>query len=250
MAFPMIALLVSRLSESEIIQEPIPSAIVYKPTDSTSSPQVTPKVSSIPTKLPSVSPQLPVEINLAIPFTSQAPNQNWVLPFKEFCEEASVLMVMSYVNRQLINNPDYASQKMLEIKTFEESRFGYYQDTNAEETAIIMREFYDYTRVRVVYDPKIEDIKKALGEGKAVIMPAAGRMLGNPYFQIPGPLYHMIVIKGYTKTGNFITNDPGTRKGKGYRYKADVLQTSLEEYPTGNHIPLIDHRTAMIVVSK
>ena len=143
-------------------------------------------------------------------------------------------MVMSYVNRQLISTPEYASQKMLGIKSFEENRFGYYEDTNAEETAVIIREFYDYDKVKVLYDPKIDDIKRALSEGKAVIMPAAGRMLGNPYFQQPGPLYHMIVIKGYTKTGNFITNDPGTRHGANFIYSPDVLMNAMHDWNGGD----------------
>lgn len=227
MAFPLIALLVSRLNDPEIIKEPLPSPVVYKTT-------ATPKVLPTQSKSPVVSPQLSTEVNLDIPFTSQAPNQNWVLPYKEFCEEASVLMVMSYVNRQLINSHDYASQKMLEIKAFEEKRFGYYQDTNAEETATIIREFYNYSKIKVVYNPTVEDIKVALAEGKAVIMPAAGRMLGNPYFQVPGPLYHMIVIKGYTKTGNFITNDPGTRHGADFIYAPDVLMNANHDWNGGD----------------
>jgi hypothetical protein len=227
MAFPLIALLVSRLNDPEIIKEPLPSPLVYKTTP-------TPKVIPTQSKLPVVSPQLAIEVNLDIPFTSQAPNQNWVLPYKEFCEEASVLMVMSYVNRQLISTHDYASQKMLEIKAFEEKRFGYYQDTNAEETAIIMREFYNYSKIKIVYNPTIEDIKMALAEGRAVIMPAAGRMLGNPYFQVPGPLYHMIVIKGYTKTGNFITNDPGTRHGADFIYAPNVLMNANHDWNNGD----------------
>src|SRR3989338_5274213 len=132
MAFPLIALLVSRLNEPEVIKEPLPSPSVYKTT-------ATPKASPAQSKLQIASPQLLTEVNLDIPFTSQAPNQNWVLPYKEFCEEASVLMIMSYINRQLISTHDYASQKMLEIKEFEEKRFGYYQDTNAEETATIIK---------------------------------------------------------------------------------------------------------------
>ena len=244
MAFPLIALLVSRLNEPEIIKEPLPSPAIYKPTDSTSSSQATPKISVAPSKLPVASPQLPSEVNLDIPFTSQAPNQNWVLPYKEFCEEASVLMVMSYVNRQLIGDANQASEQMLAIMAFEESRFGFYQDTDAEETAVIIKEFYNYAKVKVLYNPKIEDIKKALAEGKAVIMPAAGRMLGNPYFQVPGPLYHMIVIKGYTKTGNFITNDPGTRHGANFIYEPDVIMNANHDWNGGD----VDNGRKVIII--
>lgn len=89
MAFPLIALLVSRLDDPEIIKEPLPSPLVYK----TAIPA--PKVLPIPSKSPILNSQPPIEVNLDIPFTSQAPNQSWALPYKEFCEEASVLMAMS-----------------------------------------------------------------------------------------------------------------------------------------------------------
>ena len=227
LAFPLIYNLVTRLREPEIIKEPLPSVSNYKPT-------ATPQVSIFsPTPL-TTSYTLPSEVNLAIPFTSQAPNQNWVLPYKEFCEEASTFMVSSYVKRQTITDPDFASNKMLEVKAFEEKRFGYYQDTNAEETAIILREFYKIDKIKLVYNPKLDEIKSALASGKAVIAPFAGRLLGNPYFQQPGPLYHMLVIKGYTKTGNLITNDPGTRHGADYIYSPDVIMNAIHDWNSGD----------------
>ena len=47
--------------------------------------------------------------------------------------------------------------------------------------------------------------------GVPVLLPAAGRLLRNPYFSGQGPLYHMLVVKGYTRDGKIITDDPGTR---------------------------------------
>lgn len=178
--------------------------------------------------------QLPIEVNLDVPFTSQAPFQNWDLPYGEFCEEASVLMAASYINGWLIPNPSTANQKMLEIKAFEEKRFGYYEDTNAEETAIILKEFYGLKNVKILPNPQIIDIKTALGQGKLVIVPAAGRELGNPHFRNPGPLYHMLVIKGYTKNGDFITNDPGTRLGANYIYSQNVIMNAMHDWYNGN----------------
>ena len=212
------------MREPKIIKEPLPSVSTYKPANTPLS-TLKPVISNT---------SLPAEINLAIPFTSQAPNQSWVAPYKEFCEEASTFMVSSYIKRQAITNPDFASQKMLEAKAFEEKRFGYYEDTSAQETAIILTEFYRVDKVKVIYEPKLEDIKQALAMGKAVIMPAAGRMLDNPYFQVPGPLYHMLVIKGYTKTGNLITNDPGTRHGADFIYTSEVLMNAMHDWNGGD----------------
>ena len=208
-----------------IIRELIPSAQVYK--------SVSPTPSPIQSLLLATSYILPSEINLAIPFTVQAPNANWDEVHQEFCEEAAILMAISYVRGWDISSADYADQKMFEIKTFEEKRFGYYKDTTAEETATIIAEYYNY-KFRLVYDPTLEDIKTALVQGKPVIAPAAGRLLGNPYFRRPGPLYHMLVIKGYTKTGNFITNDPGTRRGADFIYVPDVLMNAIHDWNGGD----------------
>lgn len=210
--------------DENTIKEPIPSAQVYK----------SPVVSSTSTPTISTSPTSFLEINIDVPFTVQAPNANWDEIHQEFCEEASVLMAVSYIKGWDIPNAQIADQKMFEIKAFEEKRFGYYKDTTAEETAIILREFYGINNVEVVYDPTIEDIKKALDERKVITVPAAGRQLGNPYFRQPGPLYHMLVIKGYTKEGNFITNDPGTRHGADFIYSPAVLMNANHDWNGGD----------------
>src|SRR5690554_5866511 len=47
-----------------------------------------------------VPKEVPAEINLAVPFTSQAPTANWDMPFQEACEEAAALMVHYYLTKQ------------------------------------------------------------------------------------------------------------------------------------------------------
>lgn len=182
----------------------------------------------------SSTPVLPSEVNLDIPFTSQAPHQNWDLPYQEFCEEASVLMAASYVKGETIAGPDDADRKMIAIKDFEEKKLGFFKDTTAEETATILKQFYGIEKIEIIFDPSEQSLKKALAQGKAVIVPAAGRELGNPHYKRPGPLYHMLVIKGYTKTGDFITNDPGTRSGANYVYKPSVLLEAIHDWNNGD----------------
>lgn len=224
-----------KTSAPALIEEPIPSAQVYV------SPTISPSLSPIlDSKI-----KIPDSINLAVPFTSQAPHKNWQDPYGELCEEASVLMAASYINGWTIPDPDYADKKLFDIKAFEEERFGYYKDTTAEETAVILKEFYGIKKVAVVYDPTADDIKRSLAEKKVVIIPAAGRLLGNPYFRRPGPLYHALVIKGYTKEGNFITNDPGTQHGADFIYSPDVLMNAVHDW-NGGDVP--SGRKVMIVV--
>src|SRR3989338_2073532 len=152
-------------NEPNVIKEPIPSPQVFQ--------SVSPSVS--PSPILNSKFEIPDSINLAVPFTSQAPTKNWGLPFAEFCEEASALMAASYINGWSIPTSEFAEEKMLEIKSFEEKRFGYYKDTTAEETAIILREFYNFNKVQILYNPTIDDIKKAVAGGKAVMAPMAGR---------------------------------------------------------------------------
>ncbi len=177
-----------------------------------------------------VDKNLPDEINLKIPFVSQAPYANWADPYKEFCEEASSLMAASYIKNESIRDAGDADNKLLAIKDFEDRRFGYYKDTNVAETIIILREHFKIEKVELVLDPTIIDIKKALTEGRAVVVPLAGREIGNPFYTQPGPIYHMLVIKGYTKDGKFITNDPGTRRGADYVYDQDVLMNAIGDW--------------------
>lgn len=185
----------------------------------------------------------PAEINLAVPFTSQAPFANWDLPYKESCEEASVLM-LDYFYRNLSLNPSLANQEILKLVDWQKIKFGAYEDTDAAQTAQILREYFGYKNVRVQYDISIDDIRKELAQGRPVIVPAAGQLLPNPFFRQPGPLYHMLVIKGY-KNGKFITNDPGTRRGADFIYSYEGLYNAIHDWNDGN---VYSGRKAMIVV--
>jgi hypothetical protein len=188
-----------------------------------------------PTPSPSPNPvSIPAEINLKVPFTSQAPHMNWEDPYGEFCEEASTLMAAYYLQDKAIPNADFANAELLKIMDFEVNKFGYHLDTTAQETSVILKEYFGIKDVALVMDPTVTQIKESLARGKLVIVPAAGRMLPNPNFRSPGPLYHMLVIKGYTADGKFITNDPGTRKGADFVYQFDDLMNAIHDWNGGD----------------
>ena len=63
-----------------------------------------------------------------------------------------------------------------------------------------------------------------------MLVPTAGRELGNPYYKQPGPIYHFLVIRGYTSK-YLITNDVGTRRGEEYKYKFDILINAVHDLP-------------------
>jgi hypothetical protein len=177
---------------------------------------------------------LPAAKNIAVPFTTQAPNANWDQDHEEFCEEASMLMVGRAFQHRPIANATDAEQGLQQIKTWELDHLGFYFDTTAAETAQVVTGLYGL-KVQLKVNPSVNDIKLALANNELVIVPAAGRELGNPNFTAPGPIYHNFVIRGYTNNGKFITNDPGTRKGEGYVYQESVVMNAIHDWvPSGD----------------
>lgn len=177
---------------------------------------------------------LPTEKNLAVPFTSQAPSANWDQDHEEFCEEAAMAMVARFYANQPFTDVNDKEASLQAVKRWEVDELGWYYDTTATENAEVLRGLFDLN-VEVVANPTIDDIKRALAQGYPVIIPAAGRELGNPNFTAPGPIYHNLVIRGYTKSGQFITNDPGTRKGEAYVYDQEVIMSAMHDWvPAGD----------------
>lgn len=210
--------------EEEKTPEPI------QPTNSTTS---TPSTNST-TSTPTVS-TLPIEFNLAVPFTSQAPLSVWDVVHEDTCEEAAIYMIHRFYEGDPAGkiNPSVADAELLKIVEFEKALFGFFESTTAAQISVLAEQMYGYERVEVITDPTIEDLKTHISAGRPVIVPAAGRMLGNPNFTGEGPLYHALVLKGYTKT-NFVTNEPGTRLGADYQYSFETVMNAMHDWNGGD----------------
>lgn len=196
------------------------------------------------------SPTTPQDILLEVPFTPQAPYAQWDnVIFQNACEEASILMAMRWVEDRSLTKQE-AEKEIRAISNFEQKVFGHFHDTSSLDTAQIIKDYFKYQNVDVRIDISAEDIKAELVKGNVVIVPVNGQKLNNPFYTLPGPLEHMIVVIGYdAATEEFITNDPGTRRGEKFRYSEDVLKAALQDYPSGFHEPVIKENKTMIVVS-
>ncbi|OGY45459.1 MAG: hypothetical protein A2744_02110 [Candidatus Buchananbacteria bacterium RIFCSPHIGHO2_01_FULL_44_11] len=164
--------------------------------------------------------------NQPVSFTSQAPYGVWDELHGEACEEASMIMVAKYFKQQLLDS-HIAEQAILDLVEWENDN-DYEVDLTAAETSEILSQYFGL-KSELIYDVTAERIKKELAQGKLIIVPAAGRQLGNPYFQTPGPIYHMLVITGYDQD-EFITNDPGTKRGEGFKYKFQTLLGAVADW--------------------
>ena len=173
-------------------------------------------------------PQLPQAINLKVPFRSQAPFGDWSEPYENGCEEASLIMV-DYYYRSAPLSAQAMKDAIDEQVSWQITNWGSHDDISMEKLVELAKAFYPYqTRILTPLTPAL--IYEELVLGHPVIVPAAGRELHNPNFRQPGPLYHMLVIKGFTSDGKFITNDPGTRNGADYLYTESTLMSAIHDW--------------------
>ncbi|OGH71709.1 MAG: hypothetical protein A2921_02880 [Candidatus Magasanikbacteria bacterium RIFCSPLOWO2_01_FULL_43_20b] len=186
-----------------------------------------------------VNAALPPQYFISVPFTSQAPEKNWEQPWQDACEEAAVLMLDAYYKNYNLS-PLFAKDEILKIIKWEEER-GWGSSIEIEKVRELVERFVllNHTittslhHARIVNDPTVENIKKFVANGQPVLVVADGKVLPNPHFRNGGPVYHALIIRGYTET-EFITNDPGTQFGRGFKYKYKDLLNAIHDWNGGD----------------
>lgn len=209
-------------------------------------------------KKPEVKPTTEKEVvekklvDQVVPFTSQAPFGGWEDERQQDgCEEASALMAVYWARGDSLNKLT-AWNKITDISDFEQRSYGEYRDISLNDVVDhVFKDYFNYEKVAVKNNTTINDIIAELNKGNLVLAPMDGQKLNNPYFTAPGPERHMLVIRGYDPfLKEFITNDPGTKRGEAYRYDEDVLFNAIRPYPTGYHETISKMEKNIIIVSK
>ena len=188
----------------------------------------------------------------AVPFTSQAPFADWKDPRQQdACEEASTLMAVSWA-RGLDLSKEEALEEILAIAEYENETFGSNKDTSAADTASrILEGYFDFSDYEIKQNISKQQMIDALVAGDIVVMPTYGRGLGNPNFTGLGPEKHMLVVIGYdSRKDQFITNDPGTRKGKEYKYSTDTIMGAIKNYKTSGAESINGKVNEVIIISR
>lgn len=235
---------------------------------STPTPATTTETATVPIVTPSATPATPAEtattppkeeemgtfafVDHKVPFTSQAPKGGWDDERQQDgCEEASALMAMLWVRGDSISSTK-AEQEILAISDYEQNTYGEFRDIGLNDVKKwIFSGYFKYDKTTVRTNISATDIIKELAAGHVLVVPMNGQKLGNPYFSGAGPERHMLLIRGYDpKKDQFITNDPGTKRGEGYRYSTQTIMNAILAYPTGHHEPVSGQPTGMVVVSK
>ena len=195
---------------------------------------------------------IPSKLELQVAFAPQAPFANWDELHEEACEEASIITAGRYFSSQPLNEK-IMDEEIHKLDAWEKTQ-GYKIDLTAAETAQVLKDYYQLN-AKVVEDVSADRIKYELSRGNLIIVPLAGRELKNPYFRTPGPIYHMLVIRGYDND-EFITNEVGTKRGDGFRYKYDQLINAVHDWESSwSHYEVTDAQMTaqpkiMVIVDK
>lgn len=195
--------------------------------------------------------QIKDDIKQSVPFIVQAPHAQWDDPrYQDACEEASLLMAYAWINNDGYISKNNAEEEIEKMFIREREIFGDVVDTSVADTAKFFSEYYGH-KVEVYENITMEEMYQVISDGGIIIVPTDGTKLGNPNFTNGGPERHMLVVIGYDRDNKeFITNDPGTRVGRGYKYKDSTLYNAIRDYKTGNKEPIDGAKKDVIIVRK
>lgn len=172
--------------------------------------------------------------NIPVPYTAQSPDGKWIQPWKDLCEEASILMVDQYYQGKNLDKKR-AKQLLLHIFEVKNRTYGRSLDESAEKIASLINNFLPW-EAYVIDAVTLEQVKEQIDLNKPVIVPVSGKDLKNPNFRQGGPRYHVLVISGYDdEKQEFITQEPGTHLGLDFRYAYDTIMGANHDLlPTGD----------------
>lgn len=174
------------------------------------------------------TPTLPSKFNLDVPFFPQAPDADWSMPWQEACEEAASILAYYYVTDTPLDK-ELFKQKIQDLVSWQNTNYGDFKHTTIDQTARMIKEVLNYSDFQILENPTIKQLKEELAKGNVIVAPFAGRELKNPFYSGIGPVYHMMVIKGYDEK-NFITNDVGTKRGKDFIYPYNTIMSAMHDY--------------------
>jgi hypothetical protein len=187
-----------------------------------------------------------------VPFTSQAPYGKWSdLRQEDGCEEASALMAIKWARNEKLTK-EIALKEILGSSTYTLKKYKEYRDISVTDTVNwIIKDYFKYQKAVVKEDITLKEIITEINKGNLILAPVNGQKIHNPYYTAPGPINHMILIRGYDSDKKvFISNDAGTRRGELYKYNEQILYKAIRSYPTGSHEPNDKIKKDVIVIWK
>jgi hypothetical protein len=232
------AVLARHYLDAQRAAEPLPGVTVVQP-------QPLPTVGQAVEARPAPPP--PDHIVLQVPFTTQAPLNNWA-QHQESCEAATLSMLVSYWRHDpsVVIDPRSADGMIAAIDSWKPQ-----PDLTYKMMGELAQQHWGYTYEIVPNDPKA--IAMHLAAGRPLIAEVRTHALGNSHY--PGysnhfeeqgySVPHFILIIGYDSTGVFL-NDPGISWGRGYHISYAQLAHAIDSLDQ-HHPSLAQGQTLLLI---
>ena len=200
-----------------------------------------------PGTMPTPTP-LPSQVLLQVPFTTQAPLNNWA-QHQESCEAATLTMLVSYWQHSsaVVIDPHAADASINQIDKWKSQ-----PDLNVTMMGELAEQHFGYAYRVVPNDPKV--IAEQLSAGRPLIAEVRTHALGNSrypgysthYEQNGYSVPHFILIIGYDSTGVWL-NDPGISWGRGYHISYAQLAHAIDSLD--QHHPALNQGQVLLLLA-
>lgn len=200
-----------------------------------------------PGTMPTPTP-LPSQVLLQVPFTTQAPLNNWA-QHQESCEAAALTMLVSYWQHSsaVVIDPRAADATINQI-----DRWKSQPDLDVTMMGELAEQHFNYAYRLVPNDPQV--IAEQLAAGRPLIAEVRTHALGNPrypgysthYEQSGYSVPHFILIIGYDSTGVWL-NDPGISWGRGYHISYAQLAHAIDSLD--QHHPALNQGQVLLLLA-
>jgi hypothetical protein len=191
---------------------------------------------------------LPDHVLLQVPFTTQAPLNNWA-QHQESCEAANLTMLWLYWNHDpsVVIDPHAADGYIREIDSWKPQ-----PDLSDTMMGELASQHWGYSYRIVPNEPKV--IAQQLSAGRPLLAEVRTHGLGNSHYPGYSSHYeqngwsvpHFITLIGYDSTGVWL-NDPGISWGRGYHVTYSQLTYAIDDLD--RHHPALSQGQVLLLVA-
>jgi uncharacterized protein YvpB len=175
---------------------------------------------------------LPNAVILPVPFTSQAPLNDWANK-QHTCEEANLVMVDRYLHGDhsgALIDPHTADAAINQVSAWKPTL-----DMTPANVGQLAHQYMGWAYQVLPLDRL--NVKTQLALGRPVIVGVTTHGLGNAnypgyrtHYEQPGwSVSHYITVVGYDQADTVILNDPGITRGHGYHISFDQLFHAVDD---------------------
>jgi peptidase C39-like protein len=191
---------------------------------------------------------LPDHMLLQVPFTTQAPLNNWA-QHQESCEAANLTMLYYYwTNRQDVVIDPHAADYL--INQIDRSKPAL--DLNDTMLGELAQQRFGYAYRIVPNDPQV--IAEQLSAGRPLLAEVRTHGLGNSHYpgysshfeQTGWSVPHFVTIIGYDSSGVWL-NDPGISAGRGYHISYAQLAHAIDDLD--QHHPALSQGQVLLLIA-